>query len=161
MGGRAGSVSRSRRTANGKETHVIEIDPQDLADRYVAQWTLPGAAERRAAVKELWAEDGTHVLQPPVEIRRIAAELGFAHTTLEAQGYDAVEARLAASHRDFVEKQGITFRACADAVRLHEVVKFRWEAVSTGNGDVVGGGLEVLVLDDEGRIKTDYMFPGA
>jgi len=33
--------------------------------------------------------------------------------------------------------------------------------VPTGGGGPVGGGLEVLVLDDNGRIKTDYMFPGA
>ncbi|MFG2962766.1 hypothetical protein ACGFZS_05705 [Streptomyces sp. NPDC048288] len=140
---------------------MIEIDPQHLADRYMAQWTVPDAAGRRAAIERLWAEDATHVLQPPAEIREIAAELGFGHTTLEAQGYDAIEARVARSHERFVEKNGVTFRSCADAVRLNGVVKFRWEAVSTETGDVVGGGLEILVLDDGGRIKADYMFPGA
>jgi hypothetical protein len=33
--------------------------------------------------------------------------------------------------------------------------------VRTDGGEAVSGGLEVLVLDDDGRIKTDYMFPGA
>jgi len=33
--------------------------------------------------------------------------------------------------------------------------------VAVGSGEVVGGGLEVLVLDTDGRIRTDYMFPGA
>jgi hypothetical protein len=46
-------------------------------------------------------------------------------------------------------------------VRLHGVVKFSWETVSVDTGDVAGGGLEILVLDDDGRIKADYMFPGA
>ncbi|WP_007509362.1 MULTISPECIES: hypothetical protein [Pseudofrankia] len=41
-----------------------------------------------------------------------------------------------------------------------DVVEFRWEAVSVDTGDVVGGGLEIVVLDDDGRIRTDYMFPG-
>jgi len=140
---------------------MIEIDPQQLADRYIAQWTLSDTAERRAAIERLWAENGTHVLHPPVEIRRIASELGFDHTTLEAKGYDAIEARVARSHERFVEKQGFTFRARADAVRLKGVVKFGWETVSTGTDEVVGGGVDILVLDDDGRITTDYMFPGA
>lgn len=140
---------------------MIEIDPQCLADRYIAQWTLSDAAERRAAIEGLWAEDGTHILHPPLESRDIAAELGFEHTTLEAQGYDAIEARVARSHERFVEKKGLTFRTHADAVRLASVVKFRWETVSTETDDVVGGGLEILVLDDDGRIRADYMFPGA
>lgn len=140
---------------------MIEIDPQHLADRYLTQWTLPDAAERRAAVERLWAEDGTHVLHPPAEIREIAAGLGFRHTTLEAQGYDAIEARVAQSYERFVEKGGFTFRARADAVRLNGMVKFGWVTVSTETGDVVGGGLDILVLDDDGRIKADYMFPGA
>ncbi|MEU6356189.1 hypothetical protein ABZ896_43935 [Streptomyces sp. NPDC047072] len=140
---------------------MTEIDPQELADRYAAHWNLPDAAERRAAIEELWAEDGRHVLQPPVEIREKAAELGFAHPTLEARGYDAIELRVARSHERFVEKQGMTFRARPDAVRLDDVVKLGWEAVSGETGEVVGGGLDIVVLDDDGRIRSDYMFPGA
>jgi hypothetical protein len=140
---------------------MLDINPQDLADRYIAQWTEPDAARRRAAIEGLWAQDGRHVLQPPVEIREIAAAVGFDHSTLEAQGYDAIETRVARSYARFVEKEGFTFRSRADAVRLDGVVKFGWETVSVETGEVAGGGLEVLVLDDDGRIKTDYMFPGA
>ncbi|MBK3639993.1 hypothetical protein [Streptomyces sp. MBT33] len=138
-----------------------EIDPQDLARRYIAQWNVADAAERRAAIERLWARDAVHILQPPVEIREVAAGLGFDHSTLEAHGHDAIENRVARSHERFVEKEGFTFRARADAVRLHGMVKFEWEAVSTATGDVMGGGLDILVLDDDGRIRTDYMFPGA
>ncbi|WP_406007061.1 hypothetical protein OG440_13350 [Streptomyces sp. NBC_00637] len=140
---------------------MIQIDPQQLADAYIAQWTAPEAAERRAAIERLWTEDARHILLPPAEIREIAAGLGFDHTTLEAQGHDAIETRVTRSYEQFVAKQGVTFRSRSDAVRLHGVVKFGWEAVSAESGDVVGGGLEILMLDDDGRIKTDYMFPGA
>lgn len=140
---------------------MIEVNPQDLAERYVAQWTEPDATQRRVAIEQLWAKDGTHILQAPVEIRVIAAGLGFDHTTLEAQGYDAVEIRVARSYERFVEKEGFTFRSRADAVRIHDMVKFSWETVSVETGEAVGGGLEILMLDDDGRIKTDYMFPGA
>ncbi|WP_328780782.1 hypothetical protein OHT68_18030 [Streptomyces canus] len=106
-----------------------EIDPQELADRYTAQWNVSDAAERRAAIERLWAEDGAHILHPPAEMRETAAGLGFDHPTLEARG--------------------------------HGVVRIGWEAVSAETGDVVGGGSDMLVLDDDGRIKTDYMFPGS
>jgi len=125
------------------------------------QTRRPDATERRAAIERLWAEDGTHSLQPPAEVQETAAGLGFVHTTLEAQGYDAIEIRVARSCERFVEKEGITFRPRSDAVRLNGLIKFGWETVSVETGDVVGGGLEVLVLDDDGRIKADYMFPGA
>ncbi|WP_225848280.1 hypothetical protein [Streptomyces sp. HPF1205] len=138
---------------------MTEVDAQDLAARYIAQWTEPDAAERRASIERLWAENGTHVLHPPQDIRTAAAALGFDHTTLVAQGHDAIETRVTRSYERFVAKEGFTFRPSGDAVRLHDVVKFTWEAVSTESGDVMGGGLEVLVLDDDGRIKTDYMFP--
>lgn len=140
---------------------MTETDPQDLADRYIDQWVVPDAAGRRAAIERLWAEDGTHFLQPPVEIREIAAGIGFDRTTLQVRGFDAFETRVARSYERFVKGAGLTFRSRADAVRLHDMVKFSWETVATGTGDVVGGGLEILMLDEHGRIKADYMFPGA
>jgi hypothetical protein len=138
---------------------VTEIDPQDLADRYVAQWTEPDPDERRKAIERLWAEDGAHILQPPVEIRQTAAALGFDHTTLEAHGHDAIETRVRRSYERFVATGEYTFRSRGDAVRLHEVVKFGWDTVSAEDGAVVGGGVDVLVLDNDGRITTDHMFP--
>jgi hypothetical protein len=45
-------------------------------------------------------------------------------------------------------------------VRLREVVKFGWDTVSAKDGAVVGGGVDVLVLGDDGRVSTDYMFLG-
>ncbi|MFI9569610.1 hypothetical protein [Streptomyces rishiriensis] len=68
---------------------------------------------------------------------------------------------MARSYEQFVEKQGFAFRARPDAIRLNGVVRIGWEAVSTATGDVVGGGSDILVLDDDGRIKTDYMFRGS
>ncbi|MER6286216.1 PDDEXK family nuclease [Streptomyces sviceus] len=140
---------------------VNEIDPQELADRYTAQWNVSDAAERRAAIERLWAEDGAHILHPPAEMRETAAGLGFDHPTLEARGHDAIETRVARSHERFVEKDGLTFRACPGAIRLNGVVRIGWEAVSAETGDVVGGGSDMLVLDDDSRIKADYMFPGS
>ncbi len=38
------------------------------------------------------------------------------------------------------------------------MVKFNWEMIPADGGEVAGAGLEVLVLDKDGRIKTDYQF---
>jgi hypothetical protein len=136
------------------------INPQDLADRYIAMWTEPDAALRRNAIEHLWAEGGTHILQPPVEIREAATALGFGSAILEARGHGALEARVTRSYERFIAPGEYTFQPRDDAVHLHNVVKFTWETVRTDGGEAVSGGLEILVLDDDGRIKADYMFPG-
>ena len=140
---------------------MTDVNPQDLADHYIALWTQPDAELRRKAIRDLWAEDGAHILWPPVEIREAAAVLGFDSTTLEAHGYGALEARVTRSYERFIAPGQYTFRPRGDAVRLRNVVKFTWETVPTSGGEAVSGGLEVLVLDDDGRIKADYMFPVA
>jgi hypothetical protein len=38
------------------------------------------------------------------------------------------------------------------------VVKFNWEMIPAGGGEAAGAGLEILVLDTDGRITTDYQF---
>ena len=48
-------------------------DVYELADRYVGLWNEPDALRRRQLIAELWTEDGVHILQPPQEIREIAA----------------------------------------------------------------------------------------
>ncbi|MET8162175.1 hypothetical protein ABZT47_37940 [Sphaerisporangium sp. NPDC005289] len=140
---------------------MIDIDVRDLAGRYVAMWNEPDPEARRKAVRELWAEGGAHILQPPQEMREAAAGLGFASSALEAHGHDAIEWRVARAYEEFVAPGEYTFRARDAAVRLRDVVTFSWEMVTVGGGEAVGGGLEFLRLDEEGRIAADYQFPGA
>jgi hypothetical protein len=139
---------------------MIHVDAQVLAGQYISLWTEPDAALRRSQIETLWAVDGRHVLRPPQQIREIAAELGFDHTTLEAHGYDAIETRVLRSYEKFVAGGTYTFRVREDAVRLHETVHFTWEMADLSRGTVAGGGREVLVLAADGLITVDYMFPG-
>jgi hypothetical protein len=80
-------------------------DPNEIADRYVALWNEPDPDARRAAVAQLWTEDGAHILQPPQEIGEIAARPGIGLTArLEARGHTALwpelrEERLRGVHR--------------------------------------------------------------
>ena len=66
----------------------------ELAEKYVALWNEPDDERRGRMIAKLWTEDGRHILQPPEEIRGIAARPGIAMTAiLEARGYEEIEAR--------------------------------------------------------------------
>ena len=129
-----------------------------LAEKYLALWNEPDADRRRRMIAELWTEGGRHVLQPPQEIRAIAAQPGIALTAiLEARGYEEIAARAASSYEHWVGSEGLSFRGRDDVERLGDVVKFHWEAVAK-NGEVAAVGLVFLVLGADGRIRRDYVF---
>jgi hypothetical protein len=130
----------------------------ELAEKYVALWNEPDAGRRRRMIAQLWAEDGRHILQPPQEIRAIAAQPGIALTAiLQAEGYEEIEARAASAYEHWVGSEGLSFRGRDDADRLDDVVKLHWEAVAK-DGTVVAVGLSFLVLAADGRIERDYTF---
>jgi hypothetical protein len=131
---------------------------QTFAQQYLALWNEPDAGRRRQMIAELWTEDGRHFLQPPQEIRAIAAQPGIAMTAiLEARGYKEIEARAASAYEHWVGSEGLSFRGRDDADRLGDIVKFHWEAVAE-DGTLVAVGLVFLVLAAHGRIERDYTF---
>jgi hypothetical protein len=132
--------------------------PKQLADRYLAVWNEPDADRRRRMIAELFTGDGRHVLQPPQEIREIAAQPGIGlSAVLEARGYEEIEARVASAYEHWVGSEGMSFRGRDDADRLGDVVKFHWEAV-TKDGELFAVGLNFMVLAADGRIERDYTF---
>lgn len=137
---------------------MAHTDAQDLTRRYVAAWNEPDPALRRKAIQDLWTEDGAHILQPPAELRQVAAGLGFASAALEARGHDELHARVTRAYQDFVAPGTFTFRPRDNADCLRNVVKFNWEMVPSGGGEAAAVGLEILVLGPDGRIEADYQF---
>jgi hypothetical protein len=130
----------------------------ELAERYVALWNEPDPDRRRRMIVELWTEDGCHILQPPMEIREVAAQPGLGMTAvLVARGYAEIEARATTAYDHWVGSEELSFRPRADAQRLDDVVKFHWEAV-TRDGEVFAVGLNFLVVAPDGRIVRDYTF---
>ena len=130
----------------------------ELAERYLALWNEPDADRRRRMIASLWTEDGRHILQPPQEIRRIAAQPGLAMTAiLEARGHEEIGARAASAYEHWVGSEGLSFRGRDDVERLGDVVKFHWEAVAK-DAELVAVGLVFLVLAANGRIERDYTF---
>ena len=133
----------------------------ELADRYLALWNEPDADRRRQETAELWTQDARHLVQPPQEIRAIAAQPGIGLTAiLEARGHEEIEARVASAHEHWVGSVGLRFRRRDDAEQLGDVLKFHWEALDR-DGELFAGGLHVLVLAADGRIDRDYTFVGA
>src|SRR5918999_5721622 len=115
-----------------------------LAHKYLALWNEPDAGRRRRMIAELWTQDGRHILQPPQEIRAIAAQPGIAMTAiLEARGYEEIEARAASAYEHWVGSEGLSFRGRDDVDRLDDVVKLHWEAVAQ-DGAVFAIGLSFL-----------------
>jgi hypothetical protein len=132
--------------------------PNDLADRYVALWNEPDPNQRHKAITELWTDDAVHILQPPQEIREVAARPGLElSASLEARGHAALEARATSAYEAFIAPGEFSFRRRGDAERLADVVTFHWEMVAR-SGETVGGGLEFLVLAPDDRIRRDYQF---
>jgi hypothetical protein len=135
-------------------------DPNQLADRYVAMWNEPDAERRRALVAELWAEDGAHILEPPEEMRAIAARPGIGLASrLEARGHDELVARITSAYEEWVARGGFRFRRGDDAARVADAVTFRWEMLAP-DGEAAASGLDFVVVRPDGRILRDYQFVG-
>ncbi len=138
------------------------VQDLELVDRYVALWNEPDPDIRRNAICELWAPDGAQVLvDPPEEVRDAADRLKFSIPTLEVHGYDALEARVTRAHEMFIAPGEYVFKSGGSASRLlSNVVSLTWSMVSRADGEMAGGGLDVLALGGDGRIRTDYQFVG-
>ncbi|HEV2677645.1 MAG TPA: nuclear transport factor 2 family protein [Aliidongia sp.] len=114
---------------------------QQLADRYVAVWNETDADARRTAIAALWAPEGEHYVG-----------------AREVRGYEALEQRIIGSHEKNVRDNGHRFRAVQDARTLRDVVTFHWEMLPADGETVQATGLEVLIVDPQGRIRIDYQF---
>ncbi|MBP2703895.1 hypothetical protein JOL79_08755 [Microbispora sp. RL4-1S] len=138
------------------------FDVRRFAGRYVAQWNEPDPTTRDAMIRELWAPDGTQVLaDPPEAIRDSAAALAFPMPELRVCGHDALNARVSRAYEMFVAPGEHVFEAAGDAlVLLPHVISLRWSMISTRTGEAVGGGLDVLTLDADDRIRVDHQFIG-
>lgn len=138
------------------------LELKQWSDRYLAQWNEPDPATRQALIRELWAPDGIQVLvDPPQEIREAAAGLAFPIPPLEVRGHDGLNARVSRAYDMFVAPGEHAFEVAEEAtVLLPNVLAVRWSMVAVATRQVVGGGLDVITLDDDGRIRTDHQYIG-
>jgi hypothetical protein len=117
------------------------FEPQQIVDRYIAIWHEPDAARRRVAVAELWRPDGACL-----------------SASIEAHGYDELEARVARAYQRWVADEECIFRPRTEVVSHHDALAFSWEMVPRAGGEAISIGRDFFVVDDDGRVRVVYQF---
>lgn len=120
------------------------MDPDALLTfiaRYVGMWHEPDAARRRAIVEQLWAPDAENTS------RRFAS-----------RGLEDIVARVARAHDEWVAQKHFVFRPVGNTDAVGNVVKFFWEMVPRDGGAREALGLDIFVLQEDGRIRALYQF---
>ncbi|MET9595089.1 nuclear transport factor 2 family protein [Streptomyces sp. NPDC006516] len=116
-------------------------DLNDFARRYIDAWNEAEAGARRTKIVELFAPDAVHYTP-----------------TREFHGHEQLEARFLEAYEQFVKPGEHVFRAVENANGHHDAVRFNWEMLHLASGEVRGVGFDFIVLDKEGRIKSDHQF---
>jgi hypothetical protein len=117
------------------------LNAQALADRYVAAWNEPDAAKRSSALAAVWAPQAAGDKGP--------------------RGYAALTRLTLAAPGGHSGREGIRYRAAPTARLRGDVVTFRWAMLLADSETVLAGGLEFLIVDDDGRILADHPFAPA
>jgi hypothetical protein len=135
------------------------VEPTALTDRYVALWNESDPAKRRSLVEAVWAPSGGQILlSAPEEVRTVARSLGFDTVTFEARGHDSLFERVTRAFEEFVAPGTYRFRRQGDAVRISAgMVSFKWEMIDMKTGEVAGAGVNVLLLENDGRVRVDHL----
>ncbi|WP_433330825.1 nuclear transport factor 2 family protein [Spirillospora sp. CA-294931] len=107
-------------------------DIRELIERYLAIWNETDPAGRRAAIDELWTEDGVYT--DPLVV---------------AAGRDAIDATIAGAQGQF---PGLTFRLAGDVDAHHDIARFTWE-LGPADGEALAVGFDVAVLTDDHRVS--------
>jgi hypothetical protein len=113
----------------------------ELADRYLKVWNEPDPRARAALVAELWAEEAVELTDQD-----------------EYHGRLALEERVAAAYRQFVEGGEFVFRLEGQPAAHHDAVTLGVAMIPTAGGLPVWIGTAFLFLDDRGRIEREYQF---
>jgi hypothetical protein len=116
----------------------------NFVNLYNSVWNESDAVRRREIIAELWSEDATHCTH-----------------SLEAHGYEAIEARVLKAYEKFVVTGGYEFKSIGGADEHHKAVRYSWVMVPRDGGMVAAAGTVFILLDDDGRIRFDYQFTDA
>jgi hypothetical protein len=111
------------------------IDPQNLAQRYIASWNETDAATRRQLVGNLWTEDANYV-----------------DPMMQAGGQDGIAALIGGVHAKF---PGYRFALSGQADGHGPYVRFSWSLAPTDGpaaGSIVARGTDFAAVADDGRL---------
>jgi hypothetical protein len=120
-------------------TETTELAAGQIADRYLAVWSEPDPAARRAAVAALWAPDGVEFVDGGIQFR----------------GHDGLDARVREAHEQFVAGGEYALTSPGDVTRHDDIVTFTVQ-LTTHDGEVAWAARVFLLLGPDGRIREDY-----
>jgi class 3 adenylate cyclase len=120
-------------------TETKELMAHQIADRYMAVWSEPDPASRRAAVAGLWAPDGVEFVDGGIQFR----------------GHDGLDARVREAYEKFVVGANYTVTSAGDIARHGDIVTFTVQLTTPG-GDVAWAARVFLLLGAGGVIREDY-----
>lgn len=119
----------------------MNYDLTDIAERYAAVWNEHDTVQRRKQIVALWDEDAVHYVQ-----------------SREVRGHTALEERVIEAHEKWVMQAGYIFQFVGTVTCVHNSAKFNWIMLPKAGGDAIAAGLDLVILNDKGRILTDYMY---
>jgi hypothetical protein len=105
---------------HSEKREELQMDLNQLADRYMAVWNERNPEKRKRQIAELWVH-GEHY----ADARKVT-------------GHEELEARVLQSHNEFVRDAGNRFRAVPGARREGDVVTFYWEMLPANGGTILG-----------------------
>ena len=118
-----------------------DTELNDFIRRYVEMWHERDVSRRREIVARLFASDAENYTQRSV-----------------SRGLDEIEARVTRAHDEWVAAKECVFQPTGNTAAHHHLVKFFWRMRPAKGGDAISIGLDVFVLNDQGKIRALYQF---
>jgi hypothetical protein len=112
---------------------------EGIPAKYVAAWHEPDADLRQEVIDELWAQ-----------------ECSYHNSGASFRGRSGIAEAVTEAHDAFI-KNGFVFTVAKVDV-AQDAVRYQWEMVPEGGGDLAAVGTHVFTVDGDGRIVTDHQF---
>lgn len=114
------------------------IDVVPVVGTYFAFWNEPDEARRRTLVAETFAADARYV-----------------GPLVEGDGHEGIAAMATQMKGHLADYQ---FTRTSEVDAHHDVLRYRWEIVLAGGGELLAAGIDFCRLDAEGRIQSVSAF---
>jgi hypothetical protein len=119
-------------------TEITEPMTSAIAGRYLAVWSEPDPASRRAAIVGLWAPDGTEFVEGT-----------------QFRGHEELAARVSHAYQEFVASGQYAVTAADDVTHHHDIVTFTIQ-LTAPDGEIAWAARVFLVFGKDGLIRQDY-----
>ncbi|MEU6366870.1 nuclear transport factor 2 family protein [Streptomyces sp. NPDC046931] len=106
--------------------------------RYLEAWNSRDPQALTKAVAAAWTPDGS-----------------YTDPLADVSGHEQIAAVIAAAHAQF---PGFSFRLSGTVDGHHDIARFGWELVGDTDGSAPVAGFDVIVLTDDGRIRSVHGF---